>query len=424
MPAKPSHKHYKTLTTSDQQLAIEARRTFESLQKNDTFINAVFESIQDGISVLDTELRIVHTNGVMKEWYNQNLPLEGKHCYKCYHNSDSPCSPCPTLDCLKSGKAEHQIVPGLPGSSVEWVELHSFPMKDPQSGEIIGVVEFVRDITARRRNQEIILQSEKMMSVGGLAAGMAHEINNPLAGISQNIDVLVRRLTDMNLPANIAAAESIGIPLESIRAFMERREIPHMLASIKESSVRISDIVSNMLSFARKADDMSAPCHPGELVDEVLELARTDYNLKQNYDFKNVTVQRNIDQNLPVVICQKSKIQQVLLNLLMNAAHAVFASNCDTPTISVRVSVFEALGQLQIEIEDNGIGMDADVRDRIFEPFFTTKAPGIGTGLGLSVSYFIITEDHKGTIDVFSAPGKGTTFRIRLPLNGPSGADR
>jgi len=114
----------------------------------------MFASIQDGISVLNPDLTIRHVNGVMKQWYEQNLPLEGKKCYECYHNRHKPCDPCPTLQSLKSGKTELEIVPGLEGSPVEWIELFSYPMKDPDSGEVTGVLEVVRDITERKRTEK------------------------------------------------------------------------------------------------------------------------------------------------------------------------------------------------------------------------------------------------------------------------------
>ena len=139
--------------------AIERKRAEEALLESEHFLEGVFESIQDGISVLDTELTIRRVNRVIKQWYVENLPLEGKKCYECYHNSDKACDPCPTIRCIKSGHTEQEIVRGLPGSPVEWVELFSFPMKDQNSGEVTGVVEFVRDITERKRAEEAMRRS-------------------------------------------------------------------------------------------------------------------------------------------------------------------------------------------------------------------------------------------------------------------------
>ncbi len=137
------------------------RQAERKLRENERFMTTIFESIQDGISILNSDLTIRHTNGVMKKWYADNLPLEGKHCYSCYHNADRPCDPCPSLRCMQTGKQEREIVPGLAGSEVEWIELFSYPMKDPATGEVTGVVEFVRDITGLRRADA---QRERLMA--------------------------------------------------------------------------------------------------------------------------------------------------------------------------------------------------------------------------------------------------------------------
>ena len=132
----------------------------DELQESQHLISSVFESIQDGISVLAPDLTIRHVNNLMKEWYAENLPLEGKKCYEVYQNRNTPCDSCPTLRCMKSGKTERDIVPGLPGSAVEWIELFSYPMKDPETGKINGAVEFARDVTNWKKAEEALQKSE------------------------------------------------------------------------------------------------------------------------------------------------------------------------------------------------------------------------------------------------------------------------
>ncbi len=282
-----------------------------------------------------------------------------------------------------------------------------------------GAVIRVDDVTEKARLEEMMVQSEKMLSVGGLAAGMAHEINNPLAGMIQNANVMRSRLENLDMKANLRVAEEIGIPMDKIRAFMEKRSIFNMVAAINESGQRVADIVDNMLSFARKSEAVVSSHHPGELLDLVLELATTDYDLKKQYDFKAIKIIKEYEKDLPMIPCEGSKIQQVLLNILRNGAFAMQEQGTwdgAPPCFILRLFVETPGNMLRIEIEDNGPGMDKKIQQRIFEPFFTTKLPGTGTGLGLSVSYFIIKENHAGTMDVLSAPGKGSTFIIRLPL--------
>ena len=236
---------------------------------------------------------------------------------------------------------------------------------------------FSTDITQRKQMEEVMIQSEKMLSVGGLAAGIAHEINNPLAVIVQNADVLKNRLMDKNMMPNIKAAQSLETDMETISRFMEQRSIPRILDSIKDAGLRMAAIVENMLSFARKSDASFSTHDPVVLMDKILELASADY------DFKSISIEKEYADNLPMVACESAEIQQVILNILNNGAHAMFESPKDIqPKFILRLSHEQVGNLLRIEIEDNGPGMDKDTSKRIFEPFFTTKPVGVGTGLG------------------------------------------
>ena len=281
-----------------------------------------------------------------------------------------------------------------------------------------GAVIRVDNVTERVRMEEMMIQSEKMLSVGGLAAGMAHEINNPLAGMMQTAQVMAQRLkAGANIPANLKAAEAAGITMESIERFMEERGIQRMIEAITASGQRVSQIVNNMLSFARKEDAAVSAHHLDKILDKTIELAATDYDLKKDYDFKKIEIIREYDDNLPAVFCQASKIQQVILNILTNGAQAMQGAGTQEPKFIVRTYVDPVRDMACMEIEDNGPGMKEEIRKHIFDPFFTTKPVGVGTGLGLSVSYFIITENHKGEMTVESSPGTSAKFVIRLPLS-------
>ncbi|MCP4695216.1 MAG: histidine kinase, partial [Desulfobacterales bacterium] len=184
------------------------------------------------------------------------------------------------------------------------------------------------------------------------------------------------------------------------------------------SGKRAAKIVDNMLSFSRKSESAFAPHNLGLLLDQTLELAENDYDLKKKFDFRQIEIIREYALDMPETPCEASKIQQVFLNILKNGAQAMAEDVLDaeyrgSPRFILRV--FMDGDMSRVEIEDNGPGMDDATRKRVFEPFYTTKGIGVGTGLGLSVSYFIITENHNGSMAVESAPGKGARFIIRLP---------
>ncbi len=278
-----------------------------------------------------------------------------------------------------------------------------------------GAVIRIDDVTEQIKIEEMMIQSEKMLSIGGLAAGMAHEINNPLAGILQNIQVLQNRLS-CEMPKNRKIAEECGTSIAAINTYIDRRDIQSMITAIIDSGKRAAAIVENMLSFSRKSSSYLYPHDISTLLDKTIELASNDYDLKKKYDFRQIKIVREYDDAVPPVECDENKILQVILNLLKNAAQSMceWKDQKSPPQITIRLLKKDRF--LSIEIEDNGPGMTEDIRKRIFEPFFTTKKIGEGTGLGLSVSYFIIVKNHNGAMRVESSPGKGAKFIIELPL--------
>jgi polar amino acid transport system substrate-binding protein len=278
-----------------------------------------------------------------------------------------------------------------------------------------GAVVRIEDVTERTRIQQLMVQTEKMMSVGGLAAGMAHEINNPLGIITQAAQNIERRISP-ELHANRKISEELGVNLEGIRAYFDKRQISDAIASIRTAASRAAKIVANMLQFSRRADTTMEFTSLARIVDQALELAASDYDLKKNYDFRRVEIGRDY-QDIPNVRIVSVEIEQVILNVLRNAAQAMTANPPDRkPRITIRLCREDRYAVL--EVEDNGPGMIEDIRRRVFEPFFTTKKPEVGTGLGLSVSYVIVTQNHKGLMEVQSTPGRGTVFKVRLPIGG------
>ena len=275
-----------------------------------------------------------------------------------------------------------------------------------------GVVIRVDDITEKVRMEQLLMQSEKMLSLGGLAAGMAHEINNPLGAIIQSTQNIERRLSE-KWPRNHDIARQHELDLAVMRRYLEQQRIPEFLAGIRDAGERAAAIVTDMLSFARPGSGDLVNVDMPQAMDSAIRLAATDYNQKRHFDFRQIRIERDYAVDLSPVRAQRNQLEQVFLNLLTNAAQAMSEANQADPWIRIRI--FRRDHLMVTEVIDNGPGMEEHVRKRVFEPFFTTKEEGKGTGLGLSVSYFIITDQLKGSFEVESEPGKGTLFRINLP---------
>jgi PAS domain S-box-containing protein len=296
------------------------------------------------------------------------------------------------------------------GDTNRYVDVVIYPLN---SGDGAGAVVRIDDVSERVRIEETMVQTEKMLSVGGLAAGMAHEINNPLGIIAQSCQNFARRLSD-EIPQNREVADELGLDLGLMRTYLERRGLLRFLEGMQEATARASRIVADMLAYSRRSSSSFVPTHLSELVETVLRLASHDYDVKKSYDFRRIAIHRDFDAPSDLVFCDPTAIEQVLLNLFKNAAQAMSTNpQQEAPRITLRLR--DEGDRLRLEVEDNGPGISEEVSRRLFEPFFTTKPVGVGTGLGLAVSYFIVTEQHHGSLQVESAPGRGARFILRLP---------
>lgn len=285
----------------------------------------------------------------------------------------------------------------------------------------LGQEQFViiisRDVTSELKMQEMMIQSEKMISIGGIAAGVAHEINNPLGIIVQSAQMMELRL-DPLMERNLRVAEELGVNLNVVHAYAEKRGILEFAEQIRAASLRASSIIRNMLDFSRTSSKNRVLCSVPSIVDKSLELSRKDYDLQRSFDFRKIAITHTVEGDLPSIVCVETEIEQVLINLFRNAAQAMASATPPLEDPQIEIVSRRENGYVVIEVADNGPGMPREVCRRVFEPFFTTKPAGKGTGLGLSVSYFIITRGHSGQMEVHSEPGQGTMFVIKLPL-GP-----
>jgi two-component system NtrC family sensor kinase len=247
-----------------------------------------------------------------------------------------------------------------------------------KAGEKLGRLILLDDITQRVRLEEQLVQNEKLTSLGLLAAGVAHEVNTPLAVISNYIQMLARQL-----PADDPRHKIID--------------------KIVKQTFRASEIVNSLLNFSRTAGSEFAPVNINAVIDETLSLVAHPFKAGR------VSVLKSYQEQLPPVLGSTNRLQQVFLNLFLNARDAMPNGGM----MEVRTAAVN--GYVEVEVTDTGTGIPREFLNRIFDPFFTTKASGRGTGLGLSVSYGIIKE-HGGRIEVRSAPGKGSSFRLEFPV--------
>lgn len=282
------------------------------------------------------------------------------------------------------------------------------------ANSIEGAVIRIDDITNRVRMENMMVQTEKMMSVGGLAAGMAHEINNPLSGILQGTQNILRRVSE-ELEQNQVVARQCDTSLDIVRHYLDERKIIKMLHGIRENGIRAAKIVENMLQFSRGGGSTKVDCNIAEIVERAVTFAANDYDLKKKFDFRHISIEKDYDSNA-TVFCVPTEIEQVILNILKNAAQAM-ATKQYAPVEGprIKITIRQEPQQIIISIRDNGPGVDGETQKRMFEPFFTTKPVGEGTGLGLSVSYFIIVDNHGGRMWIESHSNSGATFFISLP---------
>jgi signal transduction histidine kinase len=262
--------------------------------------------------------------------------------------------------------------------------------------------------------QEQLIQSEKLASIGQLAAGVAHEINNPIGYIFSNfstletyIESLLKILTAYEEHDKNRNSAEVYQELNTVRNGIEidylKEDIPALMSESREGITRVRKIVQDLKDFSRTDTALQwqwANLHQG--IDSTLNIVNNEIKYKAD-------IVKNYG-NLPDVECLPSQINQVVMNLVVNAAHSISGGR---GTISITTKVVDA--DVQIEVEDNGAGIAPENISRIFDPFFTTKPVGQGTGLGLSLSYGIM-QKHRGSISVNSVVGQGTTFTLRLPI--------
>jgi len=365
-------------------LSLSHKKVTQELQETKaTFKLIMDEMIQEDVMIINYNYKIIEINkSLLKKLGLRREEVIGRHCFEITHRRNAPCSgenhPCPLIKTLESGKPYQTTHTHLDKDErLIYYSISTYPMIE--EGDIIGAIEIARDITKDINVQKTLLQQEKLASIGRLSAGVAHEINNPLTTILTSA-MLVQEDLDPDHPAY------------------------EELALISKEALRCRKIVASLLDFARQTQPQKRLRLVNHIVAESVLLTQ------KQAAFKDIQVDTDLDPSIPEQMLDKGQIQQALINLIFNAVEA-------TPEggrIHVRSEYLRGKNAVQVEIKDNGAGIDQNHLDKIFEPFFTTKESG--TGLGLSITHGII-EQHGGTIDVKSVIGQGTRFIIQLPVD-------
>ncbi len=391
----------------------EMQKVYQELRMTQGYIKNIIDSMPSVVIGVDPGGRITHWNMAAEKaaGISEGEDIRGRLLTDVYPELSAYTEHIrKSLEVREPVKKEKQ--PKHCSDEIHYEDIMIYPLV---ANGVEGAVIRIDDVTSRVRIEEMMIQTEKMMSVGGLAAGMAHEINNPLGIILQGVQNALRRISP-DLEANHETARDCGANLEAVRLYMEKRGIVRYLNGIKDAGSRAADIVSNMLNFSRRSETSMVRTDINKLLDDTVQLAASDYDLKKKYDFRHIEIIRDYDADPVEVPCIDTEIEQVILNLLKNSAQAMAEIKEKTEKPQIMLRTRKEAEYLRIEVQDNGPGIDEKIRTRIFEPFFTTKTVGIGTGLGLSVSFFIITNNHKGRIFVESELGKGAKFVIQLPM--------
>jgi len=422
-------------------LAIERsrhQRALRELELSEAYSRALFHATQTGLIIADpqTEL-IMDVNPAAAAILGTDE--ESLHGYPA-----TTCGAGAICEAFRNGAQcldRHETVLHRPDGSFVPVILSAIALELPEHdviaisfidiGEISAVQKQLRHSNLRlakamrllESQRDKIIHSEKMASIGQLAAGVAHEINNPIGYVTSNLATISEYTEFMSTLINLyrqmvelSAGDPARTALETeLAAVLLEEDLEYVLSDLDailresvEGTARVAAIVQNLKSFARDDSQHKLPHDLNEGVESMIRMVWNELKY-------SCTVEKNLGQ-LPPVHCHAGQINQVIMNILVNASHAIGPSG-GVISISTGADDREAV----VTITDTGCGMSPETASRIFDPFFTTKDIGVGTGLGLSISHGIVT-DHGGRIEVASTPGKGSTFRICLPL-APSDAE-
>ena len=349
-------------------------------------IAAILEGITDVMMVLSENLEIISVNHVFLDLFPGINPI-GRYCYEVFRHTNYPCHECPAFRSLSTDAVCRETAIFRVGGRNRQFQMVAAPLKNPHLPQH-RVLIFKRDVTMEKEYQAKFYQAEKMATTGMLAAGVAHEVNNPLAAVAGFAEGLKRRLPRLENVVDDELYEDFKEYTDTI---------------LKECS-RCQKIVQTLLTFSRPmVADFTQVC--------VNRVVKDTIRILQHH-FRNhpkLKVSMSLDETLPMIYGDEAQLKQVALNLLTNAVDAIGEEG----ELCVSTTLYE--GGVRMAVSDTGCGIPEKNLDKLFEPFFTTKPVGKGIGIGLATCYHIV-QDHGGEITVNSELGTGTCFSVTLPI--------
>jgi len=360
------------------------RRRAELLNSRDT-LRALFDNTPTSMYIVGANYTLLAVNRSRAGLAGQKPQrLVGRRCFEALFDRASPCPDCLVGESLAAGRYSRRITKRAhSGDRVAVLEIATFPVQTG-SGQVGQAIVFEEDVTERRRLEASLAQSEKLAVVGQLAAGVAHEINNPLTAIIANAQLLQRSLAGQD------------------------RDWSEMVDLMLQAGQRAAQVVQQLLDLSRQS-------RTELLLTDVNDSLRQAFSMVQHQlTARSIRLVPDLAQDLPVLWASPDQLHSVWLNLLVNAIDAVRDGQGE-----IRVRTRQAGNTVEVLVADNGAGIPAERLAQIFEPFYTTKDPGSGTGLGLSICHRVVKK-YGGEIRVESRPGQGTAFTVALPVTQPS----
>jgi signal transduction histidine kinase len=375
------------------------------LNENTHRLQTLFDAITDRLLMISTDFSI--------KMVNKNMDVVGQKCHQAFYGRARPCHNCPAL--IVNYTRHPAYTEKRDGSHI--FDITVYPILGPH-GEITDMVVHSRNISQQKNLEQQLVQASKLASLGELVSGIAHEINNPNTFIRGNISIIAEAFETILPLLDRVSEEDPGLKVARLPYHYFRDKINTLVSDMQKGADRITNIISDLRQFARPDEEQQ---DEDIAINEVIE---TCQRLVHNQVKRYAEIHLDLPPDLPVFKGSVQKMEQVLVNIIINASHAI-ADKKETGNIWIR-TLLDQEGNIQIHIRDDGIGMTPDVKERLFNPFFTTKRHRQGTGLGLSIAYGIITS-FKGIILVDSQPGEGSEFKIVVPHraeNTLAGEDR